>query len=266
MTSTSYTPGSISSFLQDAAAVQAKSATALAGGSKKRKKLDKEPSTTTPASTSTITSANASLFSETALAKFAPLQPLPGSILQPERRRKTRKGKERPLRPTKSEKEAARLLAAAAAEAATTGSLSIQDGAVPSKEEAAEIKDIKEAKRAKKEGLPVVGAPVVIMEKDKGAVTASNVSVAAAVAAAAPASTSAKRDMNDNKQRQTCAGRKDEEVSQEEMEEEVGQDDAKDRRTIFVGNLPTSINKKRVQSLFKEYGEIGKHRLIPSAV
>lgn len=255
MTFTSYTPGSISSFLQDTAEDQVKPATVLAAGSKKRKKPDKEPSTTTPASTSTVNSANASLFSETALAKFAPVVPLPGSIVQSERRRKTRKGKERPIRPTKSEKEAARLVAAAAAETATTGSLSIRDGAFTSKEEFSVINNIKEAKRTKKQGLPVVGAPVVIMEKDKGAVTASNVSAAAA-AAAAPASTLAKKDKNDNRKRQTDADWKDEEGPQEEVEEEVGQDEAKDRRTIFVGNLPTSINKKRVQSLFKEYGEI----------
>jgi len=260
MTFTSYTPGSISSFLQDTAEDQVKPATVLAAGSKKRKKPDKEPSTTTPASTSTVNSANASLFSETALAKFAPVVPLPGSIVQSERRRKTRKGKERPIRPTKSEKEAARLVAAAAAETATTGSLSIRDGAFTSKEEFSVINNIKEAKRTKKQGLPVVGAPVVIMEKDKGAVTASNVSAAAA-AAAAPASTLAKKDKNDNRKRQTDADWKDEEGPQEEVEEEVGQDEAKDRRTIFVGNLPTSINKKRVQSLFKEYGEIGKRRL-----
>jgi nucleolar protein 12 len=188
------------------------------------------------------------------------VQPLPGSIPQPERRRKTRKGKERPLRPTKSEKEAARLAAAEAAEA-TDGN---QDGGVASKAEAALTEDKKGAKRAKKEGMPaaapvpVVGAPVIIMEKDNGAVTASNVSAAAAAAvAAAPAS--AKKEKKKGKKKEKDVGGKTEDAQQQEMEEEVGQDDAKDRRTIFVGNLPTSINKKRVQSLFKEYGEIGKY-------
>ena len=118
-------------------------------------------------------------------------------------------------------------------------------------------------KRAKKESMPaaaaVVGAPVVIMEKDNGAVTASNVTAAAAAAAAAPAS--AKKDKKKDKKKEKDAGGKSEDAQEEEVEEEVGKDDAKDRRTIFVGNLPTSINKKRVQSLFKEYGEIGKYIL-----
>lgn len=43
-------------------------------------------------------------------------------------------------------------------------------------------------------------------------------------------------------------------------------DDEKETRTVFVGNLPTSFNPKKVKSVFKEYGAVESVRLRSVAV
>ena len=45
-----------------------------------------------------------------------------------------------------------------------------------------------------------------------------------------------------------------------------GDDDDKDDRTVFVGNLPTTFNPKKIRRLFKDYGVVESARLRSVAV
>ncbi len=242
MASSTYTPGDISSFLQGHVAHAQAAADKASKKRKKHEQAQAPPKAKAKPSAATTTT-NALLFSESAQAKFAPVQPLPGLVVRPpgeKRRRKTRKGKERPLRPSKSEKEAARQAAAAAAVAGE--GVAAAAGAPAAPMETAPQKKKDKTKASAAAPPVVVGGPVVLAEKDN------------AVAAPPPAAKKAKKQQEDKGGKTKAAAENDPDQVQEE--EGVGRDDEKDRRTVFVGNLPASISKKRVQALFKDYGEI----------
>lgn len=234
----SYKPGDILSFLRtDVKQPSSPSASAQGGsivkGSKKRKHQAGAPSKSTPSSSS--------IFSEATRAKFEPVQPLPGlnmDLNNMKRRRKTKKGKERPIRPSKKEKAAGYR----AGEGEMVGSTA------PSVESTYSAPDNETTTPMK-----MLSTKFALFQNEEAGCGEEVSSLPPLVREHVPRDANGKHGTENKKFRRDDTG-----GINFEAEIEMDREKAKERRTIFVGNLPTSISKKRVQNIFKEYGEIGR--------